>query len=178
MYFLEHVYLVKASVFFNLLVLCECLLKVHLYTTSVFMTFLKYEQKVRNRAQYLRTNQWGVLISHFLLTCMSILNIWCQDEMDLFPIQWTVKNVQHDNCSQEIWACTVTKDTLSLQCCDTTTVTLLSTLCFCVDLGRLRPCALSCRPRCSSATERIHSRPCTAPAWPNSTWPVSSKPRR
>lgn len=43
--------------------------------------------------------------------------------------------------------------------------------------GTLRRSAQSCSRRCSSATERTPSRPCTAPAWPKSTWPVSSEPR-
>lgn len=41
-------------------------------------------------------------------------------------------------------------------------------------LGRSAP---SCSLRCCSATERTPSRPCTVPAWPKSTWPVSSEPR-
>lgn len=40
-----------------------------------------------------------------------------------------------------------------------------------------RRSARSCSLRCSSATERTISRPCTAPAWPRSTWPASSEPR-
>lgn len=45
--------------------------------------------------------------------------------------------------------------------------------------GRAAPrrSARSCSLRCSSATERTPSRPCTVPAWPKSTWPVSREPR-
>ncbi|XP_061912779.1 MICOS complex subunit mic25-b-like isoform X3 [Entelurus aequoreus] len=39
----------------------------------------------------------------------------------------------------------------------------------CADPGRPPHCALSCRPRCCSVTQRILSRLCSAPAWPNNT---------
>ncbi|XP_036067728.1 MICOS complex subunit mic25a isoform X2 [Oryzias melastigma] len=37
------------------------------------------------------------------------------------------------------------------------------------DPGGLKLSALTCRPRCSSATEKTPSRLCSAPAWPNNT---------
>ncbi|XP_036007969.1 MICOS complex subunit mic25-a isoform X2 [Fundulus heteroclitus] len=44
--------------------------------------------------------------------------------------------------------------------------------------GTVLLCVPSCRPRSLNATENTHSRHCTAPAWPSSTWTVFNKQRR